>query len=211
MTTVSSGSVVELLVIGSSSKYFSFTTVGGKSKPTESGSTKSSIIKQCVVEKIEKGKFLSKPNQKCDSIWFIKKGAFRKYSFINGKETTHWINYENEMCTSLNSFLNDTIADEFIEAYEASEIIKINNTNTSKLSENLDLSEFCRLLLEDLLTCIESSSKILKASNAQEKYIYLHKIAPEMTKRANLGHIASILGITQETLSRIRSKNPFLT
>ena len=51
---------------------------------------------------------------------------------------------------------------------------------------------------------IDVHTKALNLKDAKGKYDYLRRIAPEMTKRAKLGHIASIIGITQETLSRIR-------
>ena len=51
---------------------------------------------------------------------------------------------------------------------------------------------------------IDMHTKALNQKDARGKYEYLQKIAPELIKRAKLGYIASIIGVTQETLSRIR-------
>ena len=53
---------------------------------------------------------------------------------------------------------------------------------------------------------IDTNTREFSLMSAKEKYEYLKQISPEMIKRAKLGHIASLMGITQETLSRIRKK-----
>jgi hypothetical protein len=53
---------------------------------------------------------------------------------------------------------------------------------------------------------IDKHTKALNQKDARGKYAYLREIAPEIIKRAKLGHIASIIGISQETLSRIRKE-----
>ena len=65
---------------------------------------------------------------------------------------------------------------------------------------------FVNELMQTEFSNIDKHTKILNSLDAKGKYEYYRKIAPEMVKRGKLGHIASVIGISQETLSRIRKE-----
>jgi len=65
---------------------------------------------------------------------------------------------------------------------------------------------FGRILMEEQLAFIDYYFKGVLFMTAKEKYSLLLSYFPDITQRVNLGHIASFLGITQETLSRLRSR-----
>lgn len=148
--------------------------------------------------------YILEEGQHCNKIWFVKSGMVRKYYLHNGKEKTVWINTENEIFTSLESYSQRSLSGEFLQAEEDTETISISRKNSEKLIRYPAFVVFTNTLMEREFVNIDRHTKTLSNSDARGKYEYLKQIAPEIIKRAKLGHIASLLGISQETLSRIR-------
>lgn len=153
-----------------------------------------------------KNQFLIYPGQFCNKLWFIKSGMIRKFHLNDGKEVTSWIHCENEICTSLTSYFQKTPSFEYIQACETTITLSIDRENSEKLSQFPQLSVFSNKLMADQLALIDLNSKQFSTMTAIEKYNFLQSIAPNMFKRARLRDVASIMGITPETLSRIRRK-----
>lgn len=151
-----------------------------------------------------KNEYILEPGQRCNRIWFLKSGMVRKFYLCDGREKTVWITCENEIFTSLQSYAQLGPSDEYLQACETCEVISISRENSEKLVGFPAFITFTNTLMEREFSNIDKNTKALSSTDARGKYEYLKKIAPEMTKRAKLGHIASLLGISQETLSRIR-------
>ncbi|MCG8309053.1 MAG: Crp/Fnr family transcriptional regulator [Cytophagales bacterium] len=162
------------------------------------------LEKRTELESYTKNRHIIEAGQRCNKLWFLKKGMVRKYQIWDGKEITAWIHVENEMFTSLQSYAQNIPADEYLQACEETEVISITKTNSEKLARFTEFMIFSNALMEREFVNIDIHTKALNQRNARGKYEYLREIAPEMTGRAKLGHIASIIGVTQETLSRIR-------
>lgn len=156
------------------------------------------------VEVYRKNQYIVEYGQRCNRIWFLKSGMVRKFYVSEGKEITTWIHTENETFTSLQSYSQNTPANEYLQAMEDTEAISITKQNSEKLARFPQFIIFTNVLMEREFVNIDVHTKALSSRDAKGKYEYLREIAPEMVKRAKLGHIASILGVTQETLSRIR-------
>jgi len=156
------------------------------------------------IEHFPKSAFLLEQGQRCNKIWYVKSGMVRKYHLADGKEITAWIHVENDICTSLQSYAQNVPSCEYFQACEDTEVISITKTNSMKLAEYHEFVVFTNALMEREFVNIDVHTKALNLRDAKGKYEYLREIAPEIVKRAKLGHIASMLGITQETLSRIR-------
>ena len=156
------------------------------------------------IETFSKNQHILEAGQRCHKIWFLKSGMVRKYYLHEGKDITAWIHTENEFFTSLQSYAQQTVANEYLQACEATEVIGLTRQNSEKLAHFPQFVVFSNALMEQEFANIDSNTKAFATKNAKEKYDYLKQIAPEITKRAKLSHIASILGITPETLSRIR-------
>jgi CRP-like cAMP-binding protein len=155
-------------------------------------------------EFFKKNQYILRQDERCDRIWFIKKGMVRKFHLRDGKEITTWIHTENDTFTSLTSYAGEVGADEFIQACEDTTTISITKNNSKKLAGIEAFSEFSNKMMAREFAKIDFHTKILNSKDARGRYNYLGEIAPEMIKRAKLGHIASIIGVSQETLSRIR-------
>ena len=152
----------------------------------------------------KKGEYILEVGQHCNTIWFLKKGMVRKYYLHDGKEITAWIHTEGEIFTSLQSYAQDTLSTEYLEACEDCELIGISRQNSEKLSRFPQFVTFSNALMEKQFVLIDINTKEFNTKDARGKYEYLRKIAPEMVTRAKLHHIASLMGISPETLSRIR-------
>ncbi|MBN1819082.1 MAG: Crp/Fnr family transcriptional regulator [Prolixibacteraceae bacterium] len=153
-----------------------------------------------------KNEFILEAGQRCNKIWFVKSGMVRKFHLFNGKEITTWIHCENEFFTSVSAYFHKSLSNEIIQTCEPTETICITRENSILLSKVPQIVTFTNILMGEQFAGIDQNTKEFNMMNAREKYKYLQKIAPEMIKRAKLGYIASIMGITQETLSRIRKR-----
>ncbi len=151
-----------------------------------------------------KNQFILRQDERCDRIWFIKKGMVRKFHLCDGKEITTWIHTENDTFTSLSGYAEEVGSDEFIQACEDTETISITKSNSRKLAEIDAIMEFSNTMMAREFAKIDYHTKIINSKDARGRYEYLGEIAPEIIKRAKLGYIASIIGVSQETLSRIR-------
>lgn len=156
------------------------------------------------IEVFRKNEYILEQGQRCNKIWFAKKGMVRKFHVIDGNEITTWIHAENDFFTSLQSYSQNKPSSEYLQACEDCEVIGISKTNSLELAKHHEFVVFSTSLMEREFVNIDIHTKELNSRDAKGKYEYLQQIAPEMVKRAKLGHIASILGISQETLSRIR-------
>lgn len=162
------------------------------------------LHKYAVVEKFKKNDHLLSVGQRCNKLWFLKSGMVRKYHYADSKEHTCWVHTENDIFTSLESYSRQTATTENIQACENSEVIALTRENSKKLSEIPQFLTFSNVMMERAFVDIDVHTKEFSQRDAKGKYDYLSQIAPELVKRAKLGYIASILGISQETLSRIR-------
>lgn len=153
-----------------------------------------------------KNEFILEQNQKSNKIWFLKSGLVRKFYLHEGKEITSWIHSENEMFTSMHSYFHQKPSQEYIQAIEKSELISITYQNSLELNKYPQMAIFSNKLITEQFAAIDEISKKFSLMSAKEKYDKLSEIAPQIIQRAKLGYIASIMGVSQETLSRIRSK-----
>ncbi len=158
-------------------------------------------------EAIAKNTLLLREGQYCRKLYFLSKGTVRTYYFHKDKDTTSWFYRENQFLSSWYSFYTQEASYENIEAVEDCEVYWITYDNYQKLFIDYPKFErFGRLLAEEQSAFIDAFSKGYMFMSAKERYDSLLAVFPDISLRVNLGHIASFLGISQETLSRIRSK-----
>lgn len=159
-------------------------------------------------KKLARGKFLLKPGEVCGHYYFICKGVLRSYLKYGNKEITIWINPENEITTAIRSMSNNKPSDEYIQALEDCELVVIPFESMQELYEQFpEMNMVGRKLLEEYYAASEERVYIGRIPNAKSRYDHFIETRPELVNRIPLKHVASYLGITLETLSRLRSKN----
>jgi len=156
-------------------------------------------------ECLKKDEYFSKAGRISDRIGFVQSGLLRSYFTIKGKETTTFFQTKGYLATALLSFLQMKPALENIQALEDSELIVITRKNLHKLyNENWKWQQVGRIVIEQYYIKMEQRSIILQSQSAQERYEYFLKEYPELIQSVPLYYIASFLGMSPETLSRIR-------
>jgi CRP-like cAMP-binding protein len=159
------------------------------------------------IEKFPKNHIILNEGNTCKRQYFILKGTARTYFYKRGRDITTWIYPEDYLFTSWYSYFLNEPAKEYLETTEDSTILSISKDTWVNLYKNFpDLERFGRLVMEEQIALTDDFYKGYYFLSAKEKYDLLLDIFPNVVLRSNLGHIASMLGISQETLSRIRGK-----
>ena len=155
-----------------------------------------------------KGELLVREGAVHHSIYFIQSGAVRSYYINNeGKDVTLWFGFEGDIAASLGSFIQSKPSLENIETLEDCVVLKITNDQLRQLyTTNIEMANFGRTLAEHALLEMEQQILSTQFTDAKSRYLNLIEKFPQVLQRVKLGHIASYLGITQVTLSRIRSE-----
>ncbi len=163
------------------------------------------ILKGFEVIEVKKGEKILSNGSKANYLYFIKKGVLHNYYYHDGKQISSWFYNENHFITSWYSFYAQKQSFEEIECLEDSVLYQISYSDYQKLIADFPaFGNFARLLAEEMLIFIDEFSKGWSFLTAKEKYQLLLNYFPDIEQRVKLGYIASFLGISQETLSRIR-------
>lgn len=169
--------------------------------------TSKKILKDCMEEvKYSKGHALLRADKIEKNIYFIKKGIVRAYADNDGDDITFWFGQEGDLALSINGYVKDQKGYENIELLEDCEFFKLNNDSLQILfNKDIHIANWGRKQVEYAL--IEAEKRLISrlVKTASERYTDLLKNEPELLKRVKLSHLASYLGITQVSLSRIRS------
>jgi CRP-like cAMP-binding protein len=160
------------------------------------------------VEKIfKKGDFLLRQDQVCKKSYWIEKGVARKYYLNDGKEITTELYFDNDIAVSFESYCLQKPSREFIQAltditisetdFEAFQTAKKQFPKLATL--DLMMTEYYAMWIEDRLFQFHTM-------DATSRYLKLMEDHPHFIQNIPLTFIASYLGISLETLSRIRAK-----
>jgi len=160
----------------------------------------------CEIEVLPKSHFLHKPNRTCSNTYFINKGLARIYYKKENKEITHNFSAENEWITSIYSFLQNIPDHFYIETLEETELVRMSLNDLETCFKDFpEMERFGRMLMSKYF--LEQSERIisLQFNSAKERYRFFERTSKNKLARVPLGMLASHLGMTQETLSRVRS------
>lgn len=156
---------------------------------------------------LPKKHLLVKKGSVCNCMYFISKGMARNFYEEDGKEMTTDIVLEGELLVSFSSFITRHPSRESIEMLENSVLQAIHYDDLQYLYLTYPVLErIGRLIAEHYYISLSAKNYRYKFSSAAERYEQLFRSKIEIVKRAPIGVIASYLGMSIETLSRIRSK-----
>jgi CRP-like cAMP-binding protein len=162
-----------------------------------------------VLRKVElpKSSILIKEGIICNHLFFLEQGCLRGFSNLDGKEVTHWFAFENDFVTSVYSFISRKPSLENIHALEDSVLWSVSYEDLQRLFDTYpDIERMTRIIYERAYIRLEERLVRLQFKSAKERYEQITTVFPTILNRVSLGHIASYLGISQETLSRIRAQ-----
>ena len=157
-------------------------------------------------KEFQKGDLVSSANSSDSNIYFVEKGFARSFYTENNKEFTTFFYKEGLLLANKDTLFLNLPTKNNIEVLEDSELSFFDYFKMEKLCESsIEIANFSRKVLTILVTILEKRVQILQHMSAREKYLDLLNEHPEILQRAPLGMIAGYLGISQETLSRVRS------
>ncbi|MEO9020521.1 MAG: Crp/Fnr family transcriptional regulator [Ginsengibacter sp.] len=156
---------------------------------------------------IAKGKFLLKPGSVADHLYLIVKGVIQGCIKEEGKMITTWINEENEIVGSIRTLGTADPCREYLQALENSSLVAIPVEFTEQVFNTFpETNIIARRLWEYNYRGAEERAYISRIKSAEKKYKHFLETKPNLIKRVSHKYIASYLGMTLETLSRIRNR-----
>lgn len=159
-----------------------------------------------VQKEFKEGESLFESGRVCREMFFICKGILRIMGRNEkGNEVTHFFLKENQFCTILNSFNNLIPADESIQAACDAEVLVISKNKLECLYVELPFLKelITQITQQALLDKIQIRNSYLGQDSATRYQLFMMR-QPEIALRVSLSEIASYLGITPQSLSRIR-------
>lgn len=166
------------------------------------------ILSHCSRKEVNKGAFLLRAGEKIQHSFFVEKGLLKQY-YVDKKGKEHILQFapENWLMADRESEYFDQPSSYSIEAVEASEVFFINKDLIMKLSKTDDrFIAFNNLLLHRHIQRLQKRITLLQSATAEERYLDFIQTYPDLTLRVPQTHIASYLGITPESLSRVRKE-----
>lgn len=167
-----------------------------------------SIAKLFKHQHVKKNQFLLESGEPCKFLSFIKTGIARIYVITEeGKEVTQWISTQNYFITDLSSLLFNTPARWNMQALMDTELYTIDKDAYQKIGDLIpEWHELEKLFIAKCFTILEDRIFSHLSMTAEERYYFFFERNKELFNQVPLQYLASMLGMSAETMSRIRNK-----
>lgn len=165
------------------------------------------IIKSKLVpKKARKRQFLLTAGDVCQHMIFVERGLLRSFSDSrNGSEHTMQFAPEGWWISDMGSFYSGEVSRYNIEALEGSELLLMSKPVMDELLDGVpQIQRYFLTLMEKHIIALQRRINVVQSMSAKETYRKLMEVNPDLINRVSQQHIASYLGITPETLSRVR-------
>lgn len=157
---------------------------------------------------LNKGDYYLKTNQTCNKLSFIKSGLLRIYVNTEQKEVTQWISSKDYFVTDLASLIFSQPARWNIQALTDTELYTISKDDYNKIGTLIpQWNHLEKLFIAKCFTMLEDRVFTHLSMTAEERYEIFFENNKELFNQVPLQYIASMLGMTAETFSRIRKKS----
>ncbi|KPM46572.1 Crp/Fnr family transcriptional regulator [Jiulongibacter sediminis] len=160
----------------------------------------------CKSIEVKKHQNLQSIGQTCRTIYFVNEGAARIYYYKEDKDVTEYFAFENDLIIRAESLFTGKPSHKAIQTLKDTSFIAIPAPPLFELFDQYhDLERLFRKLLEKSYVETINRLESLQFQTAEERYQTLMTKSPVVVREIPLKHIASYLGITQVSLSRIRA------
>ena len=173
-----------------------------------SSELKEAIEASCEICEVPKRTILLSEGQTCNYIYVVLKGLLRTYYVKDGEEiSSRFMDEQYLLGMSVISFYSRTSGYEYIEAIEPCIFARIHYDKLQELYNNfIEFNYTARIITERFYMRSEERLFLIRKQTAEDRYLFFVNKYPELMQRVPLKYIATYLGITLETLSRIRKK-----
>lgn len=155
---------------------------------------------------IKKNDYLLREGQVCKDIIFVQQGCLRLYNISNEIETSVWFSFEHSSAIEIASFISEKPSSYFIQAIEDSEVLLLPKSELNKLyTTHPKMQEMMKNFLEDVVLNLINRFTALQQDTAEKRYIDLLS-KPAYLQKIPQKYLASFIGVTPTSLSRIRRK-----
>ena len=161
-----------------------------------------------IPKKVRKRQYILNAGDKCLYLAFVEKGLLRSFSVDDeGHEHVMQFAMEGWWISDMASFLCCDDAIYNIEALEDSELLMLPKASMDEMMVRIPgMERYFRQLMERNIIALQRRIRVVQTLSAEEIYLKLMEVNPEILNRAPQQHIASYIGITPETLSRVRKQ-----
>lgn len=158
-------------------------------------------------KKLDKGELVLKEGEICRNLWFLAGGMMRSFHTIGDKEFTSRIMFPGHIVISAGSFFTQTNATETIETLSETEVLVLSHARLNAIYERYpEFNYHTRIITEQYFYKQEQRLYMLRKPDAITRYEYFLDHYADYLQLVPQKYLASFLGITRETLSRMRSK-----
>lgn len=166
------------------------------------------FLSKLVEEQCKANTILIRENQSVHKLYFIASGLLRTYTIHDGKETSTYFACDNQIITSYASFLTQNPSHEYLETIEDSVLYSITYSNLLAVYKKFPTFEtISKIIAEQNYLCMIERTFYLQTMQAKEKYLhFLEKYPKQIVLNVPQKYIAEYLGISPETLSRVRKE-----
>jgi CRP-like cAMP-binding protein len=160
----------------------------------------------CVLSTIQKHQNLQEIGMRCKTIYFVKEGLARIYYLKDGNEVTEYFAFENDLIIRAESLFTGKPSPKAIQALEDTVFIGISAEHLfARFDSYPEIERLFRKIIEQAYVNTVNRIESIQFHSAEERYAQLLESKPILIQRIPLKYIASYLGITQVSLSRIRA------
>ena len=153
------------------------------------------------------GEYILRDGQVCNKACLIAKGITRSFYVIDGLDITSRFMEEGYIVTSWMSYYSQQPGNEFIEALEDTTMVCLSYNDIQQLFIRFpEFNIVGRKQAEYAFYLSEQRTQLLRKHTAEEKYRLFLEYHPDLLQRVSLKHVATYLGMNEETLSRVRSR-----
>lgn len=172
-----------------------------------SDALKEELGHRIVVKAFKKGDIIHDASRVCRHSYFIEEGILRLFFIQDGEEISEYFCGSNKWMNSPRSFMEQKIDYYYIDAIEDTNLVSLSVDDIIYLFDTFpEMEKYARIDMASTFNRLLDRITSMRSTTAKEKYDHFCETYPHIHYKIPLKMVASYLGITQETLSRIRSK-----
>lgn len=158
------------------------------------------------IKPVRKNEFLLKAGHTCSNVYFIEKGLFRCFHLRKDNEVCNWFMKEGDVMFAVKSFYTQTISHESIQALEDCVVYYISYAELQKIyAQFIEFNVHRGILTEKYYLQSEERNFAFREFKSKDRYLFFKSKHPELVLRLPSKDIASHIGVSQATMTRLRA------